>query len=175
MLLILTVVWHCTCSYSLNNEYKIYTDGHFRDVKKSHEIILDNEFDSFPEFYHLPERHANIPWFGSKFNIISANHKHILSTWSEDENNGHAYLSSDTLIENNLNKNKPLSISSIWRIEPGFHKHSVVIKDYFDRKLGIDHLNDSFNNIGIILMKTVTHISSYSWFIQNNKYGSHNG
>eukprot|EP01083_Nonionella_stella_P182098 654225_1 len=147
-------------------------NGHSDDIKKSYQIVLGQEFDSFPEFYHLPQRHANIPWFGSKFEIRSAKYQHKLATWSEHNENGHAYLCSTTTDRPNKHDS---SMSSIWTIEPGFHKHSVVIKDEFDRKLGVDHVNDSFNNIGIIVMKTVTHISSYSWFIQTNKYGKHHG
>ena len=98
------------------------------------------------------------------FNIKSAKHNHLLSSWSEHKDNKHGYLSSNNL-----------SHSLIWSIEPGFHRHSVIIKDSSDRKLGIDHVNDSFNNIDIHLMKTSVHIASYSWFIKTNKYGSHHG
>lgn len=145
-----------------------HIDGHISEWKKSHEIIAGPEFDSFPEFYHLPLRHANIPWFGSKFHLKSAKNKHLLSTWSEEEDSGHSYLSSN-------NDPNSLNESFIWSIEPGFHKNSVVIKDYLDRKLGVDRVNDSFNNMDIILMKTVTHIATYSWFIYTNKYGHDNG
>lgn len=144
------------------------TDGHEHGLKKAHQIVVGPEFDDFPEFHHLPQRYATVPWFGSSFQIITPKSGYVL--YSTTENEGEFYGS--LMAHNDLNDE---SEETRFQIEPGFHRNSVVIKDFEGRKLGIDHVNSSFTEMGITLQDTVTHIASYSWFVYSNKWGNHNG
>ena len=94
--------------------------GHEHDLKRGHQMVVGPQFDEFPEFHHLPQRLATVPWFGSSFQMVTAKSEYVLCARREDEDRFDGYLAAHKDLDD-------ASEASRFEIEPRFHRNSVMI------------------------------------------------
>ena len=121
--------------------------------------MVGPEFDTFPEIHQLPTRMASLPPFGSSFQMVAATSGYVLCVETDD-------VAPHLAARRESNASHKVCR---FEIEPGFHRNSVMIRDFERRKLGIGHINDSFDARGLILADLDSHSGPSSWFVLNQQ------
>jgi len=150
-------------------DFEVDYNGHEHGLRKAHQLTVGPEFDEFPEYYHMPKRYASLPWFGSYFQMITPRSHWVLYSTRDDGQDFDGLLGAHKNMSDD-------SKTSWFRIEPGFHRNSVMIKDFKGRKLGVGHSGSgTIDDMGVTFKDVVEDNAACSWFVYKHKMGSHHG